>query len=281
VEMNNFPEWAKEEIKQLPAHSSLVLLLPLLSKPEMQATWDSFGKVAIVPNKLFDRFDDTRWYNTRVGIIDNALHNGFHRPYEKFVFMTGGEKKRRAGKIAKLAAELRKEVDFLSDDDGGWTMMPNAPYSFQNEFDIFTTDIRAECGQYFLEELGEDESDHQRFIKSLSKEQQDDVDSIIDLTLWKSVRELPYLLELLEQAAKNWATEKTELYRPDDKNAKRLLFLRKVTQCFVRFFGRPMREETLALASQFFDIDDIDAAALSRLAPVKRVGKGQSFKGKA
>lgn len=273
---DNFPDWAVKELALLPEHANPALILSLLGKPELQATWNSFGKVVPLVDKSFRRFDnhgEIRWYETRVGVINNALNNGFTQPYEKFVFMTGGEKKRKANKIAKLAAELRKEVEFLSEEDTAWIMMPNAPSSLQNEFDVFTSYIAAECGQYFLGEIGDFESDHQKFVKSLSEKQQDDVGSIIDLTLWKSVRELPFLLELLETGAKNWALEKTELYRPDDKNAKRLLFLRKVTRSFVRYFGRPMREETLALAGQFFDIEDIDAAALSRLAPVPKSKK--------
>jgi hypothetical protein len=57
--------------------------------------------------------------------------------------------------------------------------------------------------------------------------------------------------------------------KPDHPNAKRLYFIRSLTRSFVEAYGRPMRKETLALTSIFFDCEGLDEAAMSRLAPVR------------
>lgn len=66
-----------------------------------------------------------------------------------------------------------------------------------------------------------------------------------------------------------WADRQHEVTKPDHKNAKRLYFIRAISHDFNANYGRPLRKETLALASVFFDCSDLDEAAISRLAPVR------------
>lgn len=78
-----------------------------------------------------------------------------------------------------------------------------------------------------------------------------------------------HLLEGLCGSLDKWADSDAIVTKPDHPNAKRLYFLRSLTSSFVEAYGRPMRKETLALASVFFDCEGLDEAAISRLAPVR------------
>jgi hypothetical protein len=67
-----------------------------------------------------------------------------------------------------------------------------------------------------------------------------------------------------------WAEREPTVTKPEHENAERLYFIRSLTNDFMEGYGRPMRKETLALASVFFDCDGLDEAAISRLAPVRK-----------
>ncbi|MGV8955570.1 MAG: hypothetical protein ACOH2M_31040 [Cypionkella sp.] len=62
----------------------------------------------------------------------------------------------------------------------------------------------------------------------------------------------------------------TVIKKPNDRNAKRLYFLRVLTSSLSAEFGSPCRGAALALASVYFDCSDLDEASISKLAPVKR-----------
>lgn len=77
-------------------------------------------------------------------------------------------------------------------------------------------------------------------------------------------------LSTLVECGDWFASQETVLKKPNDPNAKRLYFLRKITQALYSSFRSPCRGVALALASVFFDCSDLDEASISKLAPVKR-----------
>lgn len=77
------------------------------------------------------------------------------------------------------------------------------------------------------------------------------------------------LLANLEWAADEFGQQQAKVSRPNNPNARRLYFLRFLTDRFMREVGAPCRRATLELASMFFDCSDLDEAAVSKLAPVR------------
>lgn len=82
------------------------------------------------------------------------------------------------------------------------------------------------------------------------------------------------ILSNLGDSAKNWARAPQYLAKPNHPNARRLFFIRTLTGDFLARYRRPMRKETLSIASLFFDCSDLDEATLSRLAPVNGPKRG-------
>lgn len=79
---------------------------------------------------------------------------------------------------------------------------------------------------------------------------------------------LPLLLHTLVDAANHLAEMESKLHRPANINARRLYFLRYMTNILHREIGKPCRNIVLELASMYFDCSDLDEAAISKLAPV-------------
>lgn len=75
---------------------------------------------------------------------------------------------------------------------------------------------------------------------------------------------------LLLQSLESWANRTPLVPKPGHNNAERLYFIRSLTEQFVAAFGRPLRKETLAIASVYFNCDGLDEAAISKLAPVRK-----------
>lgn len=79
-----------------------------------------------------------------------------------------------------------------------------------------------------------------------------------------------YILGGLCGSLDKWANRDPVVTKPEHENAKRLFFIRNLTHSFMGSYGRPMRKETLALASVFFECEGLDEASISRLAPVRK-----------
>lgn len=65
----------------------------------------------------------------------------------------------------------------------------------------------------------------------------------------------------------SFSRQKTIIKKPNDKNANRLYFIRKLSSSLCAEFDSPCRSAALAITSAFFDCTDLDEAALSKLAP--------------
>lgn len=74
-------------------------------------------------------------------------------------------------------------------------------------------------------------------------------------------------LDALIEDAREWASEPPELARPNDPNAARLMFIRRLTAYFRAEYGHPLRACVLTVAGHLFDCGTLDASAIAKLAP--------------
>lgn len=81
------------------------------------------------------------------------------------------------------------------------------------------------------------------------------------------VRHPESMLDAVVADVAEWADGVPELARPNDPNAERLLFIRKLTAYFKRMYGMPLRGCVLAIAEAFFNCETLDEAAIAKLAP--------------
>lgn len=81
------------------------------------------------------------------------------------------------------------------------------------------------------------------------------------------VRHPSSALDALVADIAEWANEAPELSRPNDPNAARLFFIRRLTSYFRRVYGTPLRGCVLAVTEAFFDCGTLDEAAIAKLAP--------------
>ncbi|KQZ56447.1 hypothetical protein ASD53_12935 [Lysobacter sp. Root559] len=81
------------------------------------------------------------------------------------------------------------------------------------------------------------------------------------------MHKLDMVFEALISGAERFAESDTLLKKPNDKNADRLYFIRSLNRKFCVEFRSPCRAAVLALTSEYFDVTDLDEAALSKLAP--------------
>jgi hypothetical protein len=81
------------------------------------------------------------------------------------------------------------------------------------------------------------------------------------------MEDLESLFLAIGAAADQWRNQESILKKPNDSNAARLYFIRKVSKRMYLGFGLPLREATLALTSVYFACDDLNEADLSKIAP--------------
>ena len=67
-------------------------------------------------------------------------------------------------------------------------------------------------------------------------------------------------------AADVWKRSRPEVARPNDEGARRLYFIRKMTNYFRKQYGTPLRESVAVLTSSIYKCD-MDAATVAKLAP--------------
>ncbi|BCT93522.1 hypothetical protein LYSHEL_25460 [Lysobacter helvus] len=78
---------------------------------------------------------------------------------------------------------------------------------------------------------------------------------------------LPSILSAVNDAVSGWATTKPIVERPNSGDAERRYFLRRFTYLFRYWYGQPLRANTLAVTSIFFDCSDLDESTVATLAP--------------
>lgn len=81
------------------------------------------------------------------------------------------------------------------------------------------------------------------------------------------MHDLGALFDAIKYGAELFSQQETIVKKPNDKNASRLYFIRKLNRSLCSEFDSPCRSAALAITSAFFDCSDLDEAALSKLAP--------------
>lgn len=174
-------------------------------------------------------------------VVEAALFVRFPPTYSER--LTQGERKKIANRIIKAAREL------------GDAMMPlmGKDNIFQPDFDALALDIAVEEAED-LKEAGIvlDEDTFNRCRMAAYRLMMDGI---------------PELLASISGSAEHYAERKSILKQPNDANADRLYFIRKVTKFFGLAFNSPMRAATLALTSVYFDCGGLTEASLSVIAP--------------
>lgn len=84
------------------------------------------------------------------------------------------------------------------------------------------------------------------------------------------MHDLGTLFDAIKYGAELFSQQETIVKKPNDKNANRLYFIRKLNSSLCGEFDSPCRSAALAITSAFFDCSDLDEAALSKLAPRKK-----------
>lgn len=172
---------------------------------------------------------------------------------EVFERMTGAERKAAAKRIVKAVGDLSSALAPFVDEDGWFT------FPFQPHLDFYALEIASVDEERWRDQYGEDESA--------------EISHRTRYAVYHAMNpQLGTFLGAFVAGAEHLADVDTILKKPNSPNARRLYFLRRMTQSFTQVFGRerPHREATLRLACMFFDCEDLDEAAVSTLAPVRR-----------
>jgi len=216
----------------------------LTRSPGYSELWES---IASRPRRALGSVDDSEFETYFWSFILEALKGP--EPIDK---LTGTERKKIATNIAKASRMLATAWKNVASEDRV------LPVEFQVTFDSLACDAAAHEWELL----------HGNYVGTDANEKEmHSAQSSIYIFLSSG---LPRLFEDLAFAADCVAKSKPVLAMPNDKNALRLYFIRKLTDWFFREFGKVLRGETLKIASIYFDCSDIDEAALSRLAPNPR-----------
>lgn len=227
----------------------LSIMERLLNAPQCESLWRSlerrkgatlerYRQVLDADGIVSDRdFDALEAYYLGFDHLADTVCRGLHGPVGTDV-LTASQRRQAAKKIRLHAGQLLQTLEE--------TFTPDCPYLPMALFRLLV-----ESGTLTIE-INETKTETHR------PEEPSVLEGLV---------RFPEILDLLGHAVEVWAEDKPMLARPNEPNAKRLFFIRIITGWFLERYGTPMREHTLAIASVFFDCSDLDAAAISKLAP--------------
>ncbi|MCS4236671.1 hypothetical protein [Stenotrophomonas sp. BIGb0135] len=108
-------------------------------------------------------------------------------------------------------------------------------------------------------------------FEDLDEDDREDSLYRIRFSIYHGIRkDLGLVFDAIHNGALHLAELQSEVKKPNDSNVRRLRFIRRLTNEFMREFGTPHRALVLALASVFFETSDMDEAAISKLAPIPK-----------
>lgn len=166
--------------------------------------------------------------------------------------MTASQRKKLASSMLKNLAELEQSLSVFRSKRG-------MEWPFQPLFDRLSLDLACDYRDW-LEEAGitmEEDSFHRARYASYRF----------------FMENIEALFSTMREGVEWFLSTETIIKQPNDKNAKRLYFIRTINRSFCAEFRSPCRAAALELASVFFDCRDLDEAALSKLAPFHRPKK--------
>lgn len=183
--------------------------------------------------------------------INAAVRRGLAElePFEK---MTQKQREERAKKIVLHCEALRELlIPFHREGYGlDWPFQP----SFDGAALESALNYQARIGVDFADEGDKEDDLHQKRF-----------------AIYHGIMaDLGLVFDAIHEGALMLPGLKTEIKKPNDPNVKRLRFIRRLTEDLQRYFGKPHRAVVLALTSVFFDAEDLDEAAISKLAPIAR-----------
>lgn len=169
------------------------------------------------------------------------------------------ERKRQGERIAKLASELRSELNALLIPEGG------LPIKFQDAFWKLGMDVSdAYSDQFHNFDDEVDQSTKDRYWRERDLVLHGAVYAMIKSSAVKD-NSRPALVAI-EEGANAWSQTVPAIYRPGETGAARLYFVRRLSNYFKESYGTPLREATAALTRCLFDCD-MDAVTVAKLAP--------------
>jgi len=108
-------------------------------------------------------------------------------------------------------------------------------------------------------------------FEGLDEHDREDAFNRIRFSIYHGIRkDLGLVFDAIHNGALHLAELQSEVKKPNDSNVRRLRFIRRLTNEFMREFGTPHRALVLALTSVFFETSDMDEASISKLAPVPK-----------
>lgn len=162
-------------------------------------------------------------------------------------------RKLKGERIARLASELRREVTSIIPDG-------NCPRIFFNAYgdtaDSVCDDVVETCK--LLTERIENSAPPSEELEEVRFAGRNGF-------LYGISGDFPALVAI-EQAAIAWSQSEPVIYRPNDANASRLYFIRRISNYFRVRYHTPLREATAALTRQIFSCE-IDVATITKLSP--------------
>lgn len=167
--------------------------------------------------------------------------------------VTAKERKTRGTRIARLASDLRKELEAVRAGQGP------LPYELEAEFCIAAEDI----ARMFSEEEAEID---QRLRVDRQEEERERNETMIYTGVMQTTQQGFPMLEAIERGALAWAESSPFAHRPNEAGAARKYFVQRITHYFREVYGTPLREPTACLTRCLFDCN-IDAATVAGLSP--------------
>jgi hypothetical protein len=214
--------------------------------PKLMADLKASPELAQICADLEKRVPTTFMYKSVELFLLHFVPMSLDPPFEELLSAT--ERKRIAERIRKHANGLKDAMAEIQQKNGS----PAYPFqSLLSKLSVYAT------ANYYLEWKTYEHGDHESIVHRVRF-------GIYQLL----TKDFDEIMKVLIDASEHFEELPTKLHRPAGVNARRLYFLRAMTNHFQRSLGAPCRKQTLALASIFFDCSDLDEAAISKLAPV-------------
>lgn len=193
------------------------------------------------------------WAGTLEDWIGGAVMHGLAElePFEK---MTSKQRQEASKRMVVHCEALRELLIPFYDEKSGldWPFQPDLDLAALNS----AINYRAA---------------HQGDFEALDEDEREDSFNRIRFAIYHGIKmDLGLVFDAIHNGALRLAELESEVKKPNDPNVRRLRFIRRVTSKFMREFGTPHRSLVLALTSVFFSTEDLDEAAISKLAPVSK-----------
>jgi hypothetical protein len=258
------PEWVKDEFFLLETKHKLPIRpehLKLLESKKTKSVWDSLRNAG---------FNKEAEYNflllPQLGALLDCISYGLGS-FDSYT-MTNAERKLSAEKIISQSNDLANLLESLipSSQETGIAKM----YFLRGAYNYSADFVESEFEEIFSM-ISSWHDSNQEISASFERSDKEFMMDVCKSLLASVIFQSPKLLRQYSSIAEEFRNYPQYIAKPNHPNARRLYFIRTLTEFFFSCYGRPMRKETLTITSVFFECDDIVEADLSRLAPVSKL----------